>query len=374
MNSNNKVSNSIELTKKLIKKRKVLKRKLDQLIRNQEHTEQIFSPITKHLETIVDKIDKKSVKCTPTKDESEHHKTVRIKKINKNDQPETFSNKLNSKLRIAAKVANLKNKINDLKVEEKDENIYHNLNSTPKSSDYLEHKFHKNETFEYEPEQANVDNYTLNELIDEAVEESKDNISKILDTSVYNKYLEDFHELPRYYIDGLLHDKTREFDNRTGIRHDSFQEKYFIGSSEVTFEGANVIINNNKYIGTPGLYELLFKNQPNNYSKEDLKNYKNILDISNAHRRNFKPNEQILGTRSTKYNGIIAPLYFDSAFQTPKNKRLGKEFFKDLNNNSINYIYWDDPNKLVKRLKLLVLSETAGNQSHNNEKISSINR
>jgi hypothetical protein len=31
----------------------------------------------------------------------------------------------------------------------------------------------------------------------------------------------------------MILDKKREFDHRTGIRHDSFQEKFFIGSSVV---------------------------------------------------------------------------------------------------------------------------------------------
>jgi hypothetical protein len=34
-------------------------------------------------------------------------------------------------------------------------------------------------------------------------------------------------------ISAMILDKKREFDHRTGIRHDSFQEKFFIGSSVV---------------------------------------------------------------------------------------------------------------------------------------------
>ena len=36
------------------------------------------------------------------------------------------------------------------------------------------------------------------------------------------------------------------------------------------------------------------------------------------------------------------------------------------------YIYWDDPNELVDRLRLLMASQAAGNPSHNNEILSII--
>jgi len=46
--------------------------------------------------------------------------------------------------------------------------------------------------------------------------------------------------------------------------------------------------------------------------------------------------------------------------------------FKELTGNSINYVYWDDPNKLVDRLKLLVASKQAGHTGHKNEIVSII--
>lgn len=43
-----------------------------------------------------------------------------------------------------------------------------------------------------------------------------------------------------------------------------------------------------------------------------------------------------------------------------------------LNENKPNYIYWDDPNELVDRLRLLMASQAAGHTNHNNEIISII--
>jgi len=36
------------------------------------------------------------------------------------------------------------------------------------------------------------------------------------------------------------------------------------------------------------------------------------------------------------------------------------------------YKYWDDPNELIERLRLLLASESAGNTNHKNEMISII--
>ena len=40
--------------------------------------------------------------------------------------------------------------------------------------------------------------------------------------------------------------------------------------------------------------------------------------------------------------------------------------------NQLDYVYWDDLNELVDRLRLLLASQAAGNPSHTNEIISII--
>jgi hypothetical protein len=45
---------------------------------------------------------------------------------------------------------------------------------------------------------------------------------------------------------------------------------------------------------------------------------------------------------------------------------------KIFNNNKTDYIYWDDPNELVDRLRLLMASKQVGNNNHQNEIMSII--
>ena len=47
--------------------------------------------------------------------------------------------------------------------------------------------------------------------------------------------------------------------------------------------------------------------------------------------------------------------------------KFGQELFNVVSNAPIDYVYWDDPNELVDRLRLLLASRAAGSNSHVNE-------
>lgn len=124
-----------------------------------------------------------------------------------------------------------------------------------------------------------------------------------------------------------------------------------------------IIIGNQSWANTHGLYELLFYKNPKNYDAYELDIYKQILINSNAHRRKNDPNEQIKGSKGFKYTNIIKKLFQSThAGQGLMSVRLQKP----------NYIYWDDPNELVERLKLLIASQNAGHTNQNNEIMSII--
>lgn len=85
--------------------------------------------------------------------------------------------------------------------------------------------------------------------------------------------------------------------------------------------------------------------------------YKDIILKTNAHKRYYHPKRQVDGSKSLKYKEIIAPLI------DPQ----GHGMLMEYNDNPINYVYWDDPNELVERLRLLVASKEAGHKGHINE-------
>lgn len=134
-----------------------------------------------------------------------------------------------------------------------------------------------------------------------------------------------------------------------------------LGNTPIQFDDDDIILNNTKYEGTHGLYELIFMKEPDSfvYTQEDLKSYALILESTNAHKLGNKKK----GSRGYKYINIIKPLFPT----TSKGSGL-----MSLNNNKSNYVYWDNPNELCDRLRLLISSRNAGHTGHESEIISII--
>lgn len=94
-----------------------------------------------------------------------------------------------------------------------------------------------------------------------------------------------------------------------------------------------------------------------------------MLQYTNAHKRDFNPKGQIRGDKGIKYREIIRPLFSETS--TNAHTKLGGNLLKKYRNDT-DLVYWDDPNELVERLKLLVASKDAGNTNHDNEILSII--
>lgn len=151
--------------------------------------------------------------------------------------------------------------------------------------------------------------------------------------------------------------RKRSIDNIYGVHFSD--DGYMIGDKRFTVDGKdNIYVDGVKYKGTSGLYELIFKRKPNNriYTNRDLLNYKKILTMSNVHRDD---NGLLKRNKAYKYLHVIRPMF--------ANEKHGHGLSMQLNNNKIDYVHWDDANELIERLRLLVASQRAGNNAHDNE-------
>lgn len=192
----------------------------------------------------------------------------------------------------------------------------------------------------------------------------------------------------------------KPIDHNYGVRVEG--NDWMIGDKKIEIDENDIIVNGVRYLGTRGLYELIFMNSPNQYiyTEEDLKSYAGILKDTNVYRVNYSALGRRRSNRGHKYLHIIAPILneWDNGASgsgvlktTPKsrkNKLTQQDYvikanpmttYPDLlapqsdlhgvtlGNGNPEYIYFDDPNELVDRLRLLYGSQEAGNNGHKNE-------
>ncbi|XP_065684458.1 uncharacterized protein LOC136096863 [Hydra vulgaris] len=129
--------------------------------------------------------------------------------------------------------------------------------------------------------------------------------------------------------------------------------KLYIGKKPILISNNDITIDNKKYIGTNGLWELLTKSSPDKdiYNEDDLENYKNMkeTDAISSSKYPGKPRT----TRSEKYNKIIKPIWGEIAIKSGKGV----------------IILPSDPNELVKMLALRIAAFEAGNTGARNEAV-----
>lgn len=154
-----------------------------------------------------------------------------------------------------------------------------------------------------------------------------------------------------------------------------------LGKSRVIIGSDSIKISTKSYPSTPGLIELLLMSKPQKgtYTEEDLKTYKKILEFTNAHRKGYLPSGAVIRDSSNpKYMNVIQKLFpskggaLNIKKSGTRNKVLRMNYMTHNRLRDVNYTYWDDPNELVERLKLLIASQEAGHNGHNNEIISII--
>lgn len=177
------------------------------------------------------------------------------------------------------------------------------------------------------------------------------------------------------------------------IWKDPESEKSYLGKTEVEWnEGRKMFsVDGVEFPRTSGLTKLLFMQNPSQYTEQDLIVYKQMLMHTHAHRRNFKATNEInRNEKDKKYVELIRhifPLVPSSEKRKNSNSKTKRSpiggTLKRKNSLQTNYMihhklkraeyaYWDNPNELVERLKLLISSQKAGHTGHNNEIISII--
>lgn len=167
-----------------------------------------------------------------------------------------------------------------------------------------------------------------------------------------------FGPISKKYFLMHLEGNNSDLDKSYGIYSDG--KRWYLGDTEIQISKDSIFFKDDVYNGTPGLFELLFLKAPddNIYDEKDLDIYKKLLLESNAYKQRYDASKQINSNRGIKYVNVVRDL------MSKKGSSVHLQ--------SLRYEYWDDPNELVDRLRLLVASNQAGNNGVNNEILSII--
>ena len=85
-----------------------------------------------------------------------------------------------------------------------------------------------------------------------------------------------------------------------------------IGDKKVDIKGDDIKIEDKEYTGTPGLWELIMKDNPQNFTEEDYLNYGRILKQTNTIYQKNNPNQnRAKSSGGDKWKKLIKPIWED---------------------------------------------------------------
>ena len=146
-------------------------------------------------------------------------------------------------------------------------------------------------------------------------------------------------------------------DKTFGIYKNPIDKQYYIGNTPIDIRDDNLIIGDQEYEGTPGLWELIISKKPDEgiYTEEDLKNYAEIMRETSALKQNNNPAETVpKSSRGWKWKNLLRRIWRDRSLYEGRGV----------------VVIPSGVDALVDRLDLLLASKAAGNTGVRNELIS----
>ena len=161
-------------------------------------------------------------------------------------------------------------------------------------------------------------------------------------------------EIAKEYLRRSYTDKTFGIRDENGL--------LYIGNKQVIIVNNNIIVDDRKFKGTRGLWELLMSKDPKTYyvDDDDYNEYSKLMVKTNALHKDYDPkNPYPRSNRGNKWN-LIRDIW---ANREDIRKEEGYE-------GSGVVVIPSDPNALLERLDLLLASQEAGHTGVRNELVS----
>ena len=162
----------------------------------------------------------------------------------------------------------------------------------------------------------------------------------------------DLGEIAKEYLKDPNRDTTFGIRNVEGL--------YYIGNKQATIVNNNIIVGDEKFKGTHGLWELLMSKKPAYFDDNHYKEYSKLMVKTNALHNDYNPNNPYpRSSRSDKWY-LIRDIWANREDIKKKEGYEGKGVV----------VIPSDPNALLERLDLLLASQDAGHTGVGNELVS----
>ena len=148
-------------------------------------------------------------------------------------------------------------------------------------------------------------------------------------------------------------------------------KKLHIGDKPITIKDNNIIIDGEEYTGTPGLWELIISQEPQEgkYTEDDYLNYINLLVQTNTIYQGNNPNQnRAKSSGGDKWNKLISPVW-EHIRESKKPLKRKRRQQDPITGDGLK-ILPSDPNALIDRFDLLFSSQKAGHTGVRNEIVS----
>lgn len=233
-----------------------------------------------------------------------------------------------------------------------------------------------------------LENKSVQDLENKSVQDiRKDFESSLRDNVVFEQFLETYPEISHEYVKQYWF-QSPDLDSK--LLYDPELEKWSLGSETVDFlKNGDIQVGSIKYAGTKGLYDLLFLKNPKYHTLKDGQEFKDILERSGVY---HSDSGRLKGNRSDKYKNIVRPLLSSTSSSSklaPPAKRVKNttipspvgsssitrtrstaksgSALMEYNEKPKEYVYYDDVNELVDRMRKLEASQQVGNNNNSNE-------
>ena len=170
-----------------------------------------------------------------------------------------------------------------------------------------------------------------------------------------------------------------KIDTIFGLNNKNPEKKIKIGDKLVTFVGDDIKVDGHIYKGTHGLWNLIINKNPDpeEYTADDLEQYKDLLIRTNTIFLNNDPEENSpkkFDYKGVKWKNIIRDIWYGikpfKKGKGGKGGKGGKEDPKPGTSGTGLKILPSDPNALIDRFDLLFSSKKAGHTGVRNEIVS----